>query len=117
MTSRTQQRICIRQGYTTNTHDLADAFNAGRKRIQSMCCTLSNDQEVAAPMTALYLLRESPFYASHEFAPLHLDSIVGVLFNSEEDTVVLEQAREGMYKPASALTDYCCRPTTMENIC
>ncbi|OWZ23608.1 hypothetical protein PHMEG_0001460 [Phytophthora megakarya] len=83
----------------------------------SMCCTRSNGQEVAAPMAALYLLREAPFYASHKFAPLHLDSIVGALFNSEEDTVVLEQAREGMYKPTSVLTDYCCRPTTMENIC
>lgn len=101
---------------SSNCDELADSFSAGRKRIQSMCCTLSNGQEVAAPLAALYLLRESPFYSSHEFAALHLDSIVNVLFNDEQDTVVLEEVHGGAYKPVNVLIDYTCRPFVMDDV-
>lgn len=82
-----------------------------------MCCTLSNGQEVSALLAALHLMRETPFYASHKFVPLHLDLIVSALFRGEEDTVVLEQLRERAYKPFGVLMDYCCRSTTIKHIC
>ncbi|OWZ10792.1 hypothetical protein PHMEG_00016292, partial [Phytophthora megakarya] len=49
-----------------------DAVAAGRRCVQSMCCSLSNAQEISAPLAALYIERGSPFYESVEFVNVHV---------------------------------------------
>ncbi|ETP27961.1 hypothetical protein F442_22754 [Phytophthora nicotianae P10297] len=63
----------------------------GLRRIQSMCCTLSNPHEVSAPMACLYLIRGSAFYSSHKFVKIPLTSVLAVMFKQHgELSVVLE---------------------------
>ncbi|OWZ08323.1 hypothetical protein PHMEG_00019151, partial [Phytophthora megakarya] len=47
--------------------DPSDPVAIGRRRVQSMCCKLSNAYEISAPMACLYLERESAVYSSHSF--------------------------------------------------
>ncbi|KAG7376025.1 hypothetical protein PHYPSEUDO_014622 [Phytophthora pseudosyringae] len=52
------------------THALppdTSAIDRGYKILGSMLYTVTNGQEVVAPMAALYILNETPFWFSHEF--------------------------------------------------
>lgn len=82
-------------------------IKAGKRCIQSMCCALSKPQEIAAPMAALYLLRQSPFYTSTKFQKIFLNAFIDAMF-SDDPIDVLLSASEGnsTYKPTSAVFDY-----------
>jgi hypothetical protein len=51
-----------------------------RKRVTGLMHTMTNSIEIAGPLAALYLLRQSPAYKSHNFSSLRLDSILKWLF-------------------------------------
>ncbi|KAG6951417.1 hypothetical protein JG688_00013742 [Phytophthora aleatoria] len=53
--------------------DPNDPIALGRRRVQSMCCTLTNPHEISAPMACLYLLKESAMYSSFLGRPLCLN--------------------------------------------
>ncbi|KAF1776897.1 hypothetical protein GQ600_5973 [Phytophthora cactorum] len=96
--------------------DASDAILEGRRLVQSMCCTLSKPQEVSGPMTALFLLRESPFYSSCSFEKLFLGSIATVVFEGEAVDVMLHAAGSGATsQPSSPLLDYIQRPDELAN--
>ncbi|KAG6973175.1 hypothetical protein JG687_00001041, partial [Phytophthora cactorum] len=98
--------------------DASDAILEGRRLVQSMCCTLSKPQEVSGPMTALFLLRESPFYSSCSFEKLFLGSIATVVFEGEAVDVMLHAAGSGATsQPSSPLLDYIQRPDELANTC
>ncbi|ETN16580.1 hypothetical protein PPTG_05760 [Phytophthora nicotianae INRA-310] len=91
------------------------AVNAGKRCVQSMCCTLSKPQEVSAPMAALYVLRESAFYASADFVKVALNAFVDMLFNEEPIEVMLRPSDNSTtYRPQSAVFDYVHRPQTLD---
>ncbi|GMF61875.1 unnamed protein product [Phytophthora fragariaefolia] len=54
--------------------DSSGSGTIGRRRIQSMCCTLSNPHEISAPMACLYIDRGSEMYSSHAFVKLPITS-------------------------------------------
>ena len=56
-----------------------------RKRVTGLMHTMTNSIEVAGPLAALYILRKSPSYHSHDFQSLLLDEIIKGLFLSKED--------------------------------
>jgi len=94
-----------------------------RKRISSLTLAITNKQEVAAPMCALYLLRCSPFYFSHDEASLNLKSWFHYLDNDEipcslsRNTLLNEDNDEQQtYSLRSALLNYIYRPNKLEKL-
>jgi len=51
-----------------------------RKRVTGLMHTMTNSIEIAGPLAALYILRQSPSYSSHSFSSISLDSILRWLF-------------------------------------
>ncbi|GMF26425.1 unnamed protein product [Phytophthora fragariaefolia] len=88
--------------------DSDDPIALGRRRVQSMCCTLTNPHEVLAPMACLYIINESVMYSSHSFVKLHLVTILRALFQQlEQLDVTLEgDGSERVFKPSSVWFDY-----------
>lgn len=48
-------------------------IDRGKRLLQSMLYTLTNGQEIAAPMAALHILRPSPFWFSHEIVRIDIE--------------------------------------------
>jgi len=57
-----------------------------RKRVTGLMHTMTNLIEIAGPLAALYILRQSPAYKSHHFSSLPLESILRWLFPENEIT-------------------------------
>ena len=55
-----------------------------RKRVTGLMHTMTNSIEVAGTLAALYILRQSPCYRSHEFQSLPLDSIIKWVISVKE---------------------------------
>lgn len=90
---------------------------AGRRRIQSICCTLSNPHEISAPMACLYLCNGSAVYSSHSFVKLSLKAILHVFINQEPVDVMLERDSSGQsLRPASIWLDYAYRPESLATL-
>lgn len=99
-----------------NTPD--DPIPAGRKCIQSMCCSLSNPHEVFGPLAGLYLLRGSPFYSSHEFVKLYLKAVIETVFENASMGVMLQLNPSGAtFSTRSTFLDYVDRPVELECVC
>lgn len=95
-----------------------DPIAAGRKCIQSMCCSLSNPHEVSAPLAGLYILQGSPFYSSHEFVKLYLKAVIDTVFEDATMAVMLQQNQWGAtFSTKSIFLDYVERPTELESVC
>ena len=71
-----------------------------RKRVTGLMYTMTNSMEIAGTLAALYILRNSPSYRSHDFQSLQLDSIIKWIIppenvtseNMEEETIDLVKA-------------------------
>ncbi|OWZ01018.1 hypothetical protein PHMEG_00027673 [Phytophthora megakarya] len=101
----------------SNADASLNAVQAGRRCMQSMCCSLSNAHEVAAPMASLYLLRSSAFYSSTSFAKLYLYGFVSALFGRDGVNVTLAEDENGAnYKPSSSFLDYVFRPMDLDQL-
>lgn len=100
-----------------NADSSQDPIRAGRRRIQSMCCSLSNAHEIAAPMASLYLLRESAFYSSADFSKVYVNAFVSALFTAHEelDIILHEDGNEGHFKPSSLYLDYVYRSLELQD--
>ncbi|GMF32030.1 unnamed protein product [Phytophthora fragariaefolia] len=95
--------------------DSSDSGTICRRRIQSMCCTLSNPHEISAPMACLYIDRGSAMYSSMK---LPITSVLCALFEQGENIpVVLEgDANLRQFKPSSIWLDYTFRPQALEAV-
>lgn len=95
-----------------------DAVHTGRRRIQSMCCSLVNVHESAAPMASLYLLHEAGFYASSRFTKVYVNAFVSALFatHGDMDVILHEDSNGGRYKPSSSYLNYVYRPPQLNDL-
>ncbi|KAF1795413.1 hypothetical protein GQ600_18535 [Phytophthora cactorum] len=90
-----------------------------RKRMASLACNLTNRQEIAGPLAALYLLRESCCYFSATCVNLPLDSMLEQLMCKDPypcNLTVTETSgiTDHQVQVASALDDYIFRPLKLE---
>ncbi|ETN15093.1 hypothetical protein PPTG_22074 [Phytophthora nicotianae INRA-310] len=83
-----------------------------------MLYSVTNGQEVAATMAALYVLRETAFWFSHEFVPVNLRNILRKTVESVEITLSQQQMQriQGAVSTENALERYWKRNTSVENI-
>lgn len=97
--------------------ECTDAVAAGRRCVQSMVCSMSNAQEVSAPMAALNLERQSPFYFSVEFQNIHVWSCVDAVFGDKPMDVTLSEDNSGtQFRATSLYFDYIYRPDSLEGL-
>ncbi len=59
-------------GWESNLLNIVIVNIKGHQKILSMICFMCSKQEIVALMACLYLLRNGPFYESHEFAMLFI---------------------------------------------
>lgn len=97
------------------------AMERGYRILGSMLYTVTNGQEIAAPMAALYILHETPFWFSHEFVHVNLkvmlqkhdDSVeVNVSQQADEDT----QPSLGIIARDNMLEKYWKRECSLESV-
>ncbi|OWY98997.1 hypothetical protein PHMEG_00030086, partial [Phytophthora megakarya] len=95
-----------------------DPVALGRRRVLSMCCTLTNPDEVSSPMAYLYILNESAMYASHTLVKLHLFTVLRALFYKDQllDVRLETDVNGENLTPSSVWLDHIYRQGTQENI-
>ncbi|ETN12062.1 hypothetical protein PPTG_09710 [Phytophthora nicotianae INRA-310] len=95
-----------------------DPAAVGRRRVQSMCCTLSNPHEISAPMACLYIIKGSAMYSSHQFVKLPVAIILKALFDREGEMDVLLEGDNNHrnFKPSSIWLDYVYRPAGLDSV-
>jgi hypothetical protein len=96
------------------------ATERGRKILGSMLYTVTNGQEIAAPMAALYILRESPFWFSHEPVRINLEQMLKKDGLSEEISVPAQlnvsiSSTTTLTRPRTLLDKYWNRSSAIEN--
>ncbi|KAG6953548.1 hypothetical protein JG687_00012328 [Phytophthora cactorum] len=92
-------------------------IEAGRRYIQSTCCSLTNAQEISAPLAALIVERGSPFYRCVGFEKLFLRTFVEVLFEqSDLDVILSSDDRDKTFKPGSSYMDYIFRLQELKDV-
>jgi hypothetical protein len=100
--------------------DEHERLASARKRVASMAYALTNRQEVAGPLAALYLYRGSCCYASTGFAALPIGDAVRQLCASNEYScsVVNEGESEDAisFQVVSFLDDYIYQPDALVNL-
>ncbi|KAJ8524627.1 hypothetical protein ON010_g16490 [Phytophthora cinnamomi] len=98
--------------------DSSDIAAIGRRRIQSMCCTLSNPHDISTPMACLYIDRGPAMYSSHEFVKLPITSVFCALFEQEKNIPVVLESDTNMrqFKPSGIRLDYTYRPEGLEDV-
>lgn len=68
----------------------APAETRGYRIIASMLYSLTNGQEVAAPMAALYILRDSPFWFSHDVLYVNFRQLLEPNLQIQEVSIPIE---------------------------
>ncbi|KAK1935190.1 ATP-dependent DNA helicase pfh1 [Phytophthora citrophthora] len=76
------------------------ALERGYRILGSMLYSVTNGQEVAATMAALYILHETPFWFSHDFVHVNLKNLLRNQLDSVEVTV--SQERRGGGQPGAS---------------
>ena len=105
------------------------AREKGSRILRSMLYSLTNAQETAAPLAALYIFRQSPFFASHQVAWVNpskifqhedqhetVDIVVSadlVDLSSSESSIDVESDSHG---ETSAMSFYWARPEALEHV-
>jgi hypothetical protein len=96
-----------------------DGVTKSRKRVASMAFNLSNRQEMAGPLAALYILRGECAYSSTRCEKLPLYSILAQLSGRGDyncDLVDVSDEGEPAYRPVGAMDDYVYRPSKQDEI-
>lgn len=93
-----------------------------KKKLGSMLYTVTNGQEIAAPMAALYIIRESPFWFSHDVVRVDLASCLAPVGETRELSISLNENKpKGRKKtfvaPKNALQKYWKRDKKQEGEC
>jgi hypothetical protein len=99
----------------------ATEIQRGKRILGSMLYSVTNGQEVAATMAALYVLRESPFWFSHD--PVRVD--LGIMLRPHGDFEEINvprnadahrNAANNYAKPRNLLEKYWAREGTLESL-
>lgn len=87
--------------------------------IYSMLGKITNPQEMCCSMASLYHIRGSPFYVSHDFAPVAIDSVLAELDGTvdKQVSVTYDATRATFTSKVSSIVDYMQRPDILESIC
>jgi hypothetical protein len=116
---RRQEREAV--AASIDTLATADDLARSRKRVASMVYTMTNRQEIAGPLAALYLYRGSCCYDSSGYTFLPLRDMIHQLCSTEEYSCQLVSDREesadsvsSRYLAVSFLDDYIYRPDDLE---
>jgi hypothetical protein len=98
----------------------ADDIATARKRVASMVYTMTNRQEVAGPLAALYQYRSSCCYESSDCSYIPLRDIIHQLCSTEEHSCHLINERDdsgsSRYFAVSFLDDYIYRPEKLVDV-
>jgi hypothetical protein len=99
----------------------ATELRRGKRILGSMLYAVTNGQEVAAPMAALYVLRGSPFWMSHD--PVRVDLGIMLCQQGEYKEISVLKAAASKRKMTSAfisrrneLEKYWCRDQSYEAV-
>ncbi|ETO82329.1 hypothetical protein F444_03511, partial [Phytophthora nicotianae P1976] len=97
------------------------SLERGYKMLGSMLYTVTNGQEVAAPMAALYILNKSPFWFSHEFVRVDLWRMLSKRGDSVEISVSQRdvetpQPTHSSISPLNQLEKYWRRSPELESV-
>jgi hypothetical protein len=95
-----------------------DRLTSARKRVAGMVYCMTNRQEVAGPLAALYLYRGSCCYSSAKCMSLPLGDVIRQLTTSGEYSCVNinEEEDESNFRAVSFLDDYVFRPSALEKV-
>lgn len=97
------------------------AMERGYRILGSMLYTVTNGQEVAATMAALYILNERPFWFSHEFVHVNMKSMLQKHSESVEISVSQQACANDLSNQSSLPSDnllemYWKRQVMLENV-
>jgi hypothetical protein len=95
-------------------------FDRSRKRVAGMIYNMTNRQETAGPLAALYLYRGSCCYSSAKCAILPLGDVIRQLTKSDDYSCQLVSntgnSETSTFHAVSSLDDYVFRPETLLNV-
>jgi hypothetical protein len=115
---RRQERETI--SASLNEANSSDSLSVARKRVASMVYTMTNRQEIAGPLAALYLYRGTCCYESSSCSYVPLSDIVRQLASSEEYScnLVSGNGEDGSsrYLTVSFLDDYIYRDDKLNQL-
>jgi hypothetical protein len=115
---RRQERETISASF--NEANSSDSLYVARKRVASMVYTMTNRQEIAGPLAALYLYRGTCCYESSSCSYVPLSDIVRQLASSEEYScnLVSGNGEDGSsrYLTVSFLDDYIYRDDKLNQL-
>ncbi|KAI9105877.1 hypothetical protein DFS34DRAFT_33744 [Phlyctochytrium arcticum] len=104
--------------------DESSQWTRGFRRMKRQVTDLSGKMEVVSTMAALYLLRKSAFYESHEVVQLYIKSIINAITLEGDVDIIFasttsqEESRnatgERTMKAINNGTDYLARPETAD---
>ena len=66
-----------------NDNDTEDVINIGRRRPSSMLKSLTSKQKTSAPLTQLHLLKDFPFYWSHNIINVFPSTYINQLWKTD----------------------------------
>lgn len=99
----------------------ATLLERGYKILGSMLYSVTNGQEVAAPMAALFILRESPCWFSHDFMHVNLGLLLKTPADSVQITVPHEMCsgdnlQSSVVQSENLLEKYWRRQSSLEGV-
>ncbi|KAG6941440.1 hypothetical protein JG687_00019649 [Phytophthora cactorum] len=97
-----------------------DRLALSRKRVAALTYNMTNRQEIAGPLAALYLYRGSCSFFSAVCASLPLGDAVRQLSMTEYGCTLVnasDDVQMSKYRAVSNLDDYVFRPKTLEAVC
>jgi hypothetical protein len=96
-----------------------DRLVLARKRVACLMYNLTNRQEIAGPLAALYLYRGSCCYSSDSCQSLHVGDIIRQLTTKEYTCTLVKDSDDHnsqKYHVVSSLDDYVFRSKNLQNV-
>jgi hypothetical protein len=94
----------------------SDNLSNSKKRILSMTYAMTSKQEVAEPLACLYIIRQSPFYFSHEFTTINVVAVIKQIQNTSWMIPLVQKSDEN-YVYNNQLDIYLNRSSQCEDMC
>jgi hypothetical protein len=89
----------------------------GRRTITSILTKLTAPQEMGEPLAALYLLRGSPFYYSHDFVDIYIAKAIKYRVQEDVEVNLVYDAKNSEFSGRlSQYHDYVYRPEELEDL-
>jgi hypothetical protein len=93
-----------------------DNFIVAKRRILSITYAMTSKQEVAEPLACLYIIRQSPFYFSHDFININVAAVINQIY-SQTTRISMELHSEDMFVYVNQLTEYLQRSKHFADTC